>query len=833
MQQVSNRPVTALNINDYKNNQYIKAQNNQKNRPLTSINQREKTGQLQQQNNRQNTGSKTHLYFTQKPKSAYFQDSYNKQQQQLLLSSTMSQSRASIKTQKKIIDSSQYQQNLGDEGERLDSQQIQLQNLIKDINDKRPSQQRVPKEKLFEEAVNLNNKLSSAQRENQKLNNQLKVVEQERSKHLNLIMKVEDFIIGQKGKKLNGSFSQLFVTLKKELEDLNDLIVDEQEKEKKIKKKYIFTKQQEFEIQLANFKEQSEHIRNELMAKKKQNKRITQQIEKEMAKRQVKSGNQLQQQSHYEIQQQQKKPMKKITEADILKQQVYDQRSQLAILQEQNDLLVSKYDIEERKIKFNLLQQQKLKQDLDLQELISKQMEQDKNSQIENERKKKEMQKELEKKQQMEKNKSQDDIYNIPKKQEPILLDMKQQLILEKEQELESLEKKKAELDTMQIQRAKISNKQFQEMSEKKAHLKTVISNLEYKLEQIEEVLEEELQTLPIDHMPNFSKGAFQEMFTITNDILNKKQDNNLKKDLFYRMRIKNISFEQASRKITPDKIQLKGHGTIYDMVQILQRPPFLISNNQDALLVARYLVEDNQNDFYELNYSKSQNLDVIRSIFKNLIGYYKLYSEDEEFEIWENLSKIIQQYNNGLQQESSTFKPDYEETGILSPNLIQKVFRSVIEITPQQLDYIYLRLFEFSNKYQEMDFKLLPDIFKPGGYLNKKQRLEFQKMLQVDEARKYANQYAPESGEFVSSPTGKVANYQNQNKIQIPEHYLRQKNKNKEKQDKINKIKQEQNEKLKTQQDKLFKQNIEELSSPTRIRVSASPLKKQQIIIQ
>lgn len=46
-------------------------------------------------------------------------------------------------------------------------------------------------------------------------------------------------------------------------------------------------------------------------------------------------------------------------------------------------------------------------------------------------------------------------------------------------------------------------------MSEKKAHLKTVISNLEYKLEQIEEVLEEELQTLPIDHMPNFSKGAF------------------------------------------------------------------------------------------------------------------------------------------------------------------------------------------------------------------------------------------------------------------------------------------------------------------------------------
>lgn len=44
-------------------------------------------------------------------------------------------------------------------------------------------------------------------------------------------------------------------------------------------------------------------------------------------------------------------------------------------------------------------------------------------------------------------------------------------------------------------------------MSNRIAHLRDVISNLEDKLDNLDTALEEELQHMPIDHLPRFAKG--------------------------------------------------------------------------------------------------------------------------------------------------------------------------------------------------------------------------------------------------------------------------------------------------------------------------------------
>jgi len=53
--------------------------------------------------------------------------------------------------------------------------------------------------------------------------------------------------------------------------------------------------------------------------------------------------------------------------------------------------------------------------------------------------------------------------------------------------------------------------------------------------------------------------------------------------------------------------------------------------NPEDALLTARYLVENNEEPIINLNeYETADNL-VIESIFKNLVRCYKVMSPEEE----------------------------------------------------------------------------------------------------------------------------------------------------------------------------------------------------------
>jgi hypothetical protein len=56
-----------------------------------------------------------------------------------------------------------------------------------------------------------------------------------------------------------------------------------------------------------------------------------------------------------------------------------------------------------------------------------------------------------------------------------------------------------------------------------------------------------------------------------------------------------------------------------------------MMTSTDDRIILARYLVEDNTKDYVIFNQDETANINIIKSVFKKLIGPYKLFDEKEE----------------------------------------------------------------------------------------------------------------------------------------------------------------------------------------------------------
>ena len=70
---------------------------------------------------------------------------------------------------------------------------------------------------------------------------------------------------------------------------------------------------------------------------------------------------------------------------------------------------------------------------------------------------------------------------------------------------------------------------------------------------------------------------------------------------------------------------------TIEEMMDLLAQEPFGIKDQANALLIARYLIEPNEDDYILLDISRSEELSVLKSVFKKFVNDYKLINERSE----------------------------------------------------------------------------------------------------------------------------------------------------------------------------------------------------------
>ncbi|CAD8209978.1 unnamed protein product [Paramecium octaurelia] len=155
---------------------------------------------------------------------------------------------------------------------------------------------------------------------------------------------------------------------------------------------------------------------------------------------------------------------------------------------------------------------------------------------------------------------------------------------------------------------------------------------------------------------------------------------------------------------------------TVEEIIQILSAEPFLIVDEKERLLVARYLIEDNTQDYVLHNLMNSNSINIIKSVFKQLLGKYQLFSKQEKSNIEQQLKGIFVkvQYKilDSLQQQSN-LKNNNQKIKECTLNDFEIILKSCeISLLPRQMEYLSLINFQICKQIEKLRYSELLDYF-------------------------------------------------------------------------------------------------------------------------
>ncbi|CAD8191037.1 unnamed protein product [Paramecium pentaurelia] len=155
---------------------------------------------------------------------------------------------------------------------------------------------------------------------------------------------------------------------------------------------------------------------------------------------------------------------------------------------------------------------------------------------------------------------------------------------------------------------------------------------------------------------------------------------------------------------------------TIIELVDILSAYPFNIQDNKQALLLARYLIEDNSQQFVDYRPQQLNDVCIIKSVLKNVIGKYIIMSEEQQQnimlsiaqQVWKFRQLIVEQIKMNLQKKTnSQFCEFCDENDFKSA-----LQSSNIVLDDKQKEFLGQFIFKEFNGNKLFDYKGLIDKF-------------------------------------------------------------------------------------------------------------------------
>ncbi|KAM3129782.1 hypothetical protein pb186bvf_018173 [Paramecium bursaria] len=182
--------------------------------------------------------------------------------------------------------------------------------------------------------------------------------------------------------------------------------------------------------------------------------------------------------------------------------------------------------------------------------------------------------------------------------------------------------------------------------------------------------------------------------------------------ELNYRFRLKKISLSDVIEQyLFDDDNKKRGQVQLKQLSQRFQQEPFLLVDQDKALLFARYLVEDNSRDFVDFNIDQVDTLVRVQSVFTKIVGNYRIFLIDEERKLKEEIQPIITKYKSSLKQH---FDSLLGVNGELSKQQILDTFTFMdIDLKQDQMEYFFLRLFAISNNIDRFPYGKIFEIFQ------------------------------------------------------------------------------------------------------------------------
>ncbi|KAL4490859.1 hypothetical protein ABPG72_008595 [Tetrahymena utriculariae] len=632
-----------------------------------------------------------------------------------------------------------------------DTERFNRNNVYHEIVKKRPQIAKVDKEKLYEESIQLNRQVEKLRNDQQQLLKELQRVENEKIKHQKLISEVETYVDKKKGQKISLKESWLVINLKKQLQNLKNDIQYKKSVVIDLKRDPFTTQKQEHEICVKVYQEIAEQYRVKTKQLQKQNnQKVTNNKVDSIADNNKESTD---------------NSFKSNSNSSEVK--VIELECEFKILQTQNEELECSQSIIERKVAHTLIQLSQCKEELKEKEKDIEYLKEEIQRMIEKEKKNKEINSKINTFKLKNQNKNGEEIRQRKNSELERMKDPSYQLLKEKEIQIEENYKKVAQLkQTLQeITNFEINSKN--ELNDELNHLKQVFNTLEAKYEQLNQEADEFNNQIPLENFPKLGQ-----QIQITNNILQKQDGKSQVKvpkvtsfdikviahEIKLRLTLKAIPIVEAIKKLFSQEVRKNSHVTIDEMRQRLQMSPFSIKGYEEALLFARYLVEDNQEEYLYLDLNRSSNFRVIRSIFKTSIGQIQLIDEETEKIKWKQLSLKITQFQQGLLETSNM----YSKTGILSSEYVQRCLEETLnEIDQEEIDYVLMRLFEATNNYKRLNMELMFEIFNVNNWKSRSERKELYQVYLEDGV-----QIDDEIDRFPTEINNSMMSNQNENEI-------------------------------------------------------------------
>jgi len=159
--------------------------------------------------------------------------------------------------------------------------------------------------------------------------------------------------------------------------------------------------------------------------------------------------------------------------------------------------------------------------------------------------------------------------------------------------------------------------------------------------------------------------------------------------ELNLHLRTKRITLEKVIELLNKH-IEGNTEITLQSMINFLSNPIFNIKKEDDVLILARYIIEDNYEERvpYDLDCTKSAY--VVKSIIKHCIGQYKVYTDKEELELRHCIIDFFSEHKSRIRDSFSYLTSQIGDTCDIQT--IKDQFTMMeLRIDPEWMNFIIL----------------------------------------------------------------------------------------------------------------------------------------------
>ncbi|CAD8156115.1 unnamed protein product [Paramecium octaurelia] len=154
---------------------------------------------------------------------------------------------------------------------------------------------------------------------------------------------------------------------------------------------------------------------------------------------------------------------------------------------------------------------------------------------------------------------------------------------------------------------------------------------------------------------------------------------------------------------------------TIEEVIEILSKEPFIMNDEREKLLVARYLVEDNTQDYVLHSLKNSNSISIIKSVLKQLLGKYELFTNSEKNNIELHLKQIFTKHQYKIQDtlQQLAIKKNFSQQGECDNSDYETTLKFCeIQLQPRSIEYMEMINYNLGKNLEKINYKALLQYF-------------------------------------------------------------------------------------------------------------------------